>query len=347
MPERKLNIHVGIVSYNLPQETQELIQSCVSLSGHDVTVQLFNHSPYPEVWEVASLAAKGKIAGTDGKPVRCVVHDHKKNRGLCVGWNEAMLCAYAMNLAPIGAEWLRNDTVVHPGTFDWDDLTERVRNCADDTDTVLILVNDDVLFDAAEEPTEASQFTNTWDAEARLGWPGDDKSDIDRIAEYAVSRRDLFAVTILGYNQHYERNPDPVTKPWIGQGYSCFAVNPVALRTIGLFDENLIPCYFEDCDWGRRANLAGLQMGELKQTKTVHYGSLAWQVDPDLHAQMQITNPLSAQYFARKWGGLPGGQEVYERPFNQSGFDLFIGPEHKARPYGPAFDRYDLGVIKI
>jgi GT2 family glycosyltransferase len=338
---RRLNIHVGIVVYNLAQEAENLIASCVSKVGHSVTVQLFNHSPgitdrQRAVWRVCEKAARGEIIGNDGNPVRCVVHDHRKNRGLVVGWNEAMLAAYVRDYQP-GTE----GRVTIAGNVFNGVTSANLRALSDDTDTVCILVNDDVVFDAAPAEARAEDFLNDWDRDARLPWLADDgKSDVDRIAEIAATHREHYGWTILGYNSHYRDR-----QPWRGIGWSCLALNPILLRTVGIGDENIVPVYLEDCDWGNRAHLAGLSLNELKQTRVVHLGSLHHQVCEK--ANFQNTNPASPAhqalhaYYSRKWGGLPGSH-AYTVPFNDPNLSLFIGPEHKERPYGPLYDRYGI-----
>ncbi|MFX6027917.1 hypothetical protein ABTE84_21450, partial [Acinetobacter baumannii] len=58
-------------------------------------------------------------------------------------------------------------------------------------------------------------------------------------------------------------------------GYACFAINPIALETLGCFDENFFPAYCEDQDYARRAALAGLSEENCADTQIVHMGSNA------------------------------------------------------------------------
>lgn len=325
----KLDIHIGIVAYNLTDEFEKLLQSCLSKQGHDVTVHVFDHSPHARVNEVCARWNDRLFTDGGDYPTLVRVHSHKRNRGLSVGWNDAILAAYG-----------DNDT--------------------DDSNRVLILVNDDVEFDAAPIPTDPEQFFNDYDADVRIGWTDDGKSDIDRLAEYAHSRRDLYMITVLGYNRFYVDNPsrhpqhpERLAGPWVGIGFSCFALNPVFLRTVGMFDENIVPIYYEDCDAGERAHRLGLQMGELKQTRVLHYGSLSWRFDPERHHQQTTkTSPAIERYFLQKWGGLPGnlwcktpeGKDlpIHAFPFGDPSFNLYIAPTDKAHPYGPLYDRYDI-----
>jgi GT2 family glycosyltransferase len=324
----KLKIGIGITAYNLPELTERLIASCVSYAGHDVTVYLSDHSQIPAVNDVCDRAAAGLILGRDGLPVNVVMKPTRRNVGLTVGWNDGLLGAY---------------------TTDPD-------NWADDSDRVCILVNDDCEFDVAPEPADPNRFVNTWDAEARIGWVHDGKGDVDRLAEIAHANRDKYAWTILGYNANYAD-----TRPWTGIGWSCLAINPSMLRDVGMADENIAPIYYEDCDWGWRAQLAGLQMAELKQTRIVHYGSMSWKVDEKV--QYQNTNQLSParrallRYISRKWNmereenGFfvsNHGSQWYKHPFNNPSMSLYIDPSRRAKPYGVLYDRTDLkSVIKI
>lgn len=325
-PGQRLSIHIGVVAYNLTKELLELLQSCVSKRGHEVIVHLLDHSPHKAVNALCEKAGRGEVIGRDGRPVKVCLTSYRYNRGLCPGWNDGMLAAYG----------------------------DKADGWGDDTNRVCILVNDDVVFDRSPEPFDKAAFFNPdTDGPARLGWAGDGKTDVDRLAEYAYSRRDLFMVTVLGFNQYYVDNPSPhpqipntLAGPWIGIGFSCFAVNPIALRSVGMCDENIVPIYFEDCDWGHRAIASGLQMGELKQTRILHYGSLSWRVDPALEEQNRLrATPAIREYFIKKWGCLPGGGEFYKTPFNQDYLTMFISPEKRKAPYGPLFDRYDIRKV--
>lgn len=344
-----LDITVGIVCYNLHTELESLIKSCVSKVGHKVTCAIFNHSPglndrQRAVWEVCERAGNGEIIGNDGKPVQCVVFDYHQNRGLVVGWNEAMMVAYcAPPIHAKGGSWH-----VHPSDFDgmFGCTNDEFKELSDDTNRVCILANDDIEFDAAPTPTGPDEFVNDWDAELRLPWNEDDgKSDVDRIAEQAAANRQFYGWTVLAYNAHYAGG-----KPWTGLGWSLIALNPIMLRTAGLGDENIVPVYFEDCDWGWRADKFG-SLNELKQTRAVHWGSLHWKVDAA--ACFQNTSPQSPArkaliaYYRKKWGGLPGDPNLYPTPFNDPSIGLFIGPEEKGEPYGPLYDRDDIERVVL
>ncbi|NBW20400.1 MAG: hypothetical protein EBR82_71775 [Caulobacteraceae bacterium] len=138
---------------------------------------------------------------------------------------------------------------------------------------------------------------------------------LDTFAEYAIARRDAYMVTVLGYHHHYAKHTELGQQPLWGFGFSCFAVNPIGWETIGCFDENIAPIYFEDCDFGQRGYLAGLHMAECKTAGVIHWGSLSAKQDGQA-AYLETKNPISAQYYTQKWGCLPGNGEQFTRPFN-------------------------------
>lgn len=174
---------------------------------------------------------------------------------------------------------------------------------------VVLVVNEDVVFEAG---------------------------DITCLADYAAERRDRFLVT--GRCRH-ENNSG-----WTTSEYGCFAVNRLALETVGCFDENFFPVYCEDSDYRRRASLLGLETGHCDSTGMRHIGS-ASQRQPEVARQNELTYAANRAYYARKWGG-DGGQEQFQRPFNDRRFTNYIDPRVREAPY-PGFDRTDHAIVQI
>src|SRR5205085_1350846 len=77
------------------------------------------------------------------------------------------------------------------------------------------------------------------------------RGDLDGVAAKAMRCRERYIVSCAGPHQRLGRFLP-------SHGYSFFAVNPIAIETIGCFDENFFPAYCEDQDYARRAALAGL-----------------------------------------------------------------------------------------
>jgi hypothetical protein len=176
--------------------------------------------------------------------------------------------------------------------------------------------------------------------------------DLDQLVDTALANRDCHIVACAGFHRGG-------LVPTTSLEYSCFAINPLSLETIGCFDENFFPGYFEDCDHTRRADLAGLRTGVCATTKVRHWGpGVPWrsafagpEPDPggELQRQTALSWPRNIDYYRRKWGG-DHGSERFSRPFDEPRFDLRIAPEARHAPYGPGHDRTDYsttGTLKI
>ena len=163
--------------------------------------------------------------------------------------------------------------------------------------------------------------------------------DLARLGEKAVACRDRYIVSCAGFHQRFNRNMPSV-------GYSCFAINPVAIEKLGCFDENIFPAYCEDQDYARRAHLSGLNEENCPDTKLTHLGSNSVLSDPALGRQNLVTHRLNRSYYRRKWGG-DGGQETYSYPFNNPRLTCYVSPRTRQAPYGPAYDRRDHDIVKM
>lgn len=181
---------------------------------------------------------------------------------------------------------------------------EGALNCYRDGADVVVVANDDILF-------------------------GD--GDLPRLARAALDQPDRYAVLCGGFHSGFGHEVP-------SHGFSCFAWNPVALEVLGCFDENLFPAYFEDCDYSRRAVLAGLKAGECAGANVVHEGSSTIKRDPERNRQNHVTFAANSEYYQRKWGGGPHHEEN-RSPFNEPGLGLLITPERRHYPYGPEYDR--------
>lgn len=161
--------------------------------------------------------------------------------------------------------------------------------------------------------------------------------DLTALADCALNQSHHYIVTAQGWSHAQQKTVD--------MGYSCFAFNPCALDTLGMFDENIFPIYHEDCDYHHRAQVLGLVRGYCAATNVGHGGSLSIKRDdPEYMAQHHLTFTRNKEYFVRKWGG-EFTKEVYSFPFNDASFGMRIAPENRHRPYG-INDRTDQGIVK-
>lgn len=162
--------------------------------------------------------------------------------------------------------------------------------------------------------------------------------DVDQLAEKALRCRERYIVTCAGRHLRYPR-------PIPSHGYAVFAINPVALDTIGCFDENIFPAYCEDQDYAWRARLAGLAEENCADTMVYHGGSGAIFSDRVLLQQKGMTHGRNLEYYRRKWGG-DGGSERFQHPFGNPRFGQYIAPHRRNTPYGPGYDRADRAVVR-
>lgn len=96
--------------------------------------------------------------------------------------------------------------------------------------------------------------------------------------------------------------------------FGAFALNQATVDKVGWYDENFHPIYYDDNDYRYRCHLAGVSVLNLI-SKTTHVGSAT------IHSGYADANaktfPRNGDYYAAKWGGLPGGETVTEDPHPQ------------------------------
>lgn len=162
--------------------------------------------------------------------------------------------------------------------------------------------------------------------------------DLDTLAEWAVERPDMAIVQAIGSHLKNKR-VEPL-------GYSCFAINPVAIRMIGYFDQNCFPIYWEDIDYGWRLQVAGVPFDVCTETMVQHGGSLSIEQSADYERQHHQTFTANRDYYIRKWGG-DKGSERWRTPFNDPQLTLKIAYHRRFAPYGDRYDRTDQGIVKL
>jgi len=104
----------------------------------------------------------------------------------------------------------------------------------------------------------------------------------------------------------------------ISRSFSCFCISNKCVDSIGLFDENFHPAYFEDCDYARRFLLKDREITKIHNCDYIHDHSTT--MKKYNHEQLQEHHARFAAnklYYIHKWGGEPH-QEIYNNPFNLS-----------------------------
>lgn len=96
--------------------------------------------------------------------------------------------------------------------------------------------------------------------------------------------------------------PEGITLAGSFPYWQTFAIGEEAVRKIGLFDENLYPIYFEDNDYTKRAELAGIPISYLDIPVT-HDNSSTINSDPKLAQANNRTFSDNQHYFDTKLEG--------------------------------------------
>lgn len=142
---------------------------------------------------------------------------------------------------------------------------------------------------------------------------------LERMAGYLRNRDDVGVVTGKSSDAIGSKfDPDDICeeKP----DYACFMIKDDAFETIGSFDENFVPAYFEDNDYHYRTKLAGLRSVRLNEARFVHEGSATQNMDPRNPVVPSKRFEKNRDYYIEKWGNIPG-KEIYSTPFNMSEVD--------------------------
>jgi len=96
--------------------------------------------------------------------------------------------------------------------------------------------------------------------------------------------------------------------------YQTFAVGEEVVKSIGLFDESLHPIYFEDNDFQRRMNRAGLRV-DLLPLQLGHDNSSTINSDVKLSLRNEVTFRNNRNYFDKK---------IESNDFSEGRWDLQI-----------------------
>lgn len=104
-----------------------------------------------------------------------------------------------------------------------------------------------------------------------------------------------------------EAMADPAAKLACLYEFGAFAINQAAVDQVGWFDENFHPIYFEDNDYRRRCQLAGVPIVNLI-SRTRHDNSST--IASGFAAHNARTFPRNLDYYVAKWGGPPNHETV-------------------------------------
>jgi len=98
-------------------------------------------------------------------------------------------------------------------------------------------------------------------------------------------------------------------------GWALFAQSLDATTTVGFYDENFFPAYYEDVDYERRCALAGVRRLSPCVTEGIlHAGSATSRAMPDMSEHYEWYRQ-NLDYYKKKWGGEPGSEQ-FTVPFD-------------------------------
>lgn len=99
--------------------------------------------------------------------------------------------------------------------------------------------------------------------------------------------------------------------------YSCFMINKKYWDKIGVFDEEFVPCYFEDNSSHYKIKLTGLKAIVYPPALFYHYGSRTWN-EGVTHSTFErnLKFERNREVYVKMWGGTPGN-ETFKTKFNK------------------------------
>lgn len=105
-------------------------------------------------------------------------------------------------------------------------------------------------------------------------------------------------------------------------GFACFVIPQSVVEKVGLFDENIYPCYYEDNDYHRRMKLANINFLTLEKLSIVHQGgSQTIMSNPFFNSANGRSFGMNADYYFDKWGRTTPVHDydsMYQHPFNDT-----------------------------
>ena len=99
--------------------------------------------------------------------------------------------------------------------------------------------------------------------------------------------------------------------------FSYFGITRKMYETVGEFDQNFWPAYYEDNDYAYRLSLAGFVPHTLTESGFFHRGSATiGAYSPEQMSAHHFNFRKNVEYYTQKWGGMPH-HETYKTPFDR------------------------------
>jgi len=136
----------------------------------------------------------------------------------------------------------------------------------------------------------------------------------NKILEYGFEKSDYEYVIIVGtdiemkegfFNNFIQEHEKIKPDFSCCMGYNCFIMNKKCYETVGKFDENYFPAYYEDNDYDTRVRLSKdsiLYHNVGEESLLNHFGSAVIRLDDDFNHANGQSFPINQAYHIRKWG---------------------------------------------
>lgn len=127
----------------------------------------------------------------------------------------------------------------------------------------------------------------------------------------------LYNTTLRRLLLEAKNNPEGITAFTGDNTFSFFVLSKQAWQTIGEFDEQFYPAYFEDQDYKYRSKLKGVPLVQIPSPAYYHLGSKTINsLSPEGLENHHNQFRRNEAYYVSKWGGMPS-EERYLSPFNK------------------------------
>lgn len=162
----------------------------------------------------------------------------------------------------------------------------------------------------------------------------------DEFVEHARNAKQYGITTCFG-EEDFCGKKTPVC-----QGFAVFAISIETILTVGFFDENISPAYFEDVDYEFRCNLSGRETYCAQQVLVEHERNGSSKISETIRLLINENKVKNELYMIAKWDIELRDRYIarYKSPFN-SGVGNKICFADRLFPYGQGRDRDDLYIF--
>ena len=156
---------------------------------------------------------------------------------------------------------------------------------------------------------------------------------IDRLVEFAEAHQEAVLWSMGSHDNLETLETCPEDETFSEHPhFAAFMVKPTILSDVGLFDENLVPAYFEDSSYHAQIALANKKAYAYGGSRCFHFGSRTANEDEIFRDELGPQFRKNAQYFMQKWGfGTVNDVDemrttYYKHPYNipELGLDVWI-----------------------